>query len=124
MRALRGLRQPRLLPAWSPTQSSTSSMAAPDAPISPAETPRTGNDLESLLARIHQIADGTLKGGGPSADSPANAVASPTSKAASPANPNEIHARPSRSTPSIPSPEDEAAHWRPLEPQSLKSAGL
>src|SRR4051812_24904951 len=99
-------------------------MPTSDAPFSSTETPPGGNDLESLLARIHQIADGAVKPG-PGGGAPGTAAAPPSPvKSVRQSDPAEIHARPARSTPSLPSADEEGGHWRPLEPQSLKSAGL
>jgi hypothetical protein len=98
-------------------------MATSDAPASAVQTPPAGNDLESLLARIHQIADGAVKPAPPAAD-PGPTANAPVGKSVRLNDSNASQARPSRSTPSIPSPEEEAGHWRPLEPQSLKAGGL
>src|SRR5687768_4641519 len=84
-----------------------------------------GNDLESILARIHQIADkGTDQAGARGA----------TSAGPSPAEPPPVRksdpagaaaARAVRTTPSFDFTEEEAdGQWRPMEPQSLKAAGL
>jgi len=87
-----------------------------------------GNDLESLLARIHQIADsaGTSTRPAPAA-APATGSAPPPPavRLSDPNDPAAAAARAVRTTPSFDfSQEETDGQWRPLEPQSLKAAGL
>jgi hypothetical protein len=87
-------------------------------PISDAPaTSAAGNDLESILARIHQIADGQ-------APDPATSTAAPSAPAGVLPSDPDAAARAIRTTPSFAFAEEEGGQWRPLEPQSLKAAGL
>jgi hypothetical protein len=94
----------------------------------PPLVPGQANDLESILARIHQIADTELAnkaGQQPAAQSaPASPPASPSPRQS---DPNAAAAaRSIRTTPSFDfaNQEEEDAAWRPHEPQTLKAAGL
>ena len=91
-------------------------MPTSDAPAIPA----AGNDLESILARIHQIADGQAHAPSPSA---AAAPAPPANVRQSDPVDVAAAARAVRTTPSF-AAEEEGGPWRPLEPQSLKAAGI
>jgi hypothetical protein len=101
------------------TTDSSSSMA-------PA-LPGQGNDLESILARIHQIAEN--ESGQPRAksdDAPSGpAPGSPSVRLSDPGD-AAAAARAVRTTPSFSYSEvqEDDGQWRPLEPQSLKAAGL
>ena len=103
-------------------------MSSTDSPSTATANPSPaiqGNDLESILARIHQIADkGTgqagardaAPGGQAAADAPPVRKSDPAGAAA---------ARAVRTTPSFDFTEEEAdGQWRPMEPQTLKAAGL
>jgi hypothetical protein len=92
-------------------------MPTSDAPAAPA----AGNDLESILARIHQIADGQAP---PPSPNPAAASAPPASVRQSDPVDAAAAARAIRTTPTLASDEEETGQWRPLEPQSLKAAGI
>ena len=77
-----------------------------------------GNDLESLLARIHLIADsefGQPAGNGQPIQQSSEQHDSTT---------ETVAARSGRATTTVPQPDDENAQWRPLEPHTLKAAGL
>jgi hypothetical protein len=103
-------------------------MAIPNVSSSAATSPSSppqGNDLESLLARIHQIADTAGVAVKP------QAAAAPASSTPPPAvRPGDAEeaasaARAVRTTPSFNFADEESGgQWRPLEPQSLKAAGL
>ena len=94
---------------------------AEGAPASATRQPAsaTGNDLESLLARIHQLADSgfsqpatretVTNGGSPTLSVPADVDAA---------------ARSVRTTPVFDAPPEDDGQWRPNEPHTLKEAGI
>ncbi|HEX6962464.1 MAG TPA: AAA family ATPase [Lacipirellula sp.] len=83
-----------------------------------------GNDLESILARIHQIADSEMgQKRAPNAATPPPSEQPNSSVRQS--DPAAAAARSIRTTPTFNQPDEEGeAAWRPLEPQSLQAAGL
>jgi hypothetical protein len=95
---------------------------AETVPFAPQERAKAGspNDLEALLARIHQLAgsDGVAVTG--AASGRPNPPAATGSGAASPKSAGD--ARPGRAP--APAEFDEDEDWRPLEPQTLKEAGV
>jgi len=98
------------------SQASSTEAATGSAPPQAA----AGSDLESLLARIHKLADTDF---GPNA---AAAPASAGQPANSPAGLDAAAAaRAVRTTPPVPEATDEEnGQWRPLEPHTLKAAGI
>jgi len=79
--------------------------------------PGAPNDLESLLERIHQLA-GPEFGGAVPRQSPGRGTVPLSAEAAA------SQAQAARASLATPYAEEEAAEWRPLEPQTLKEAGL
>ncbi|MDC0934844.1 AAA family ATPase [Pirellulales bacterium] len=73
-----------------------------------------GNDLESLLARINQLAGGNAEG----------AAAEPAAGGADPASAQTPAARAASMVAPIALTETEDGEWKPLEPPTLESAGV
>ncbi len=90
-----------------------------------AAKPGAPGDLESLLQRIHQLA-GSDFADSPQAKGPAaGATQSGRATVPLPAGAVQSQAQAIRTTMAFPfAEEEEGAEWRPLEPQSLKEAGL
>ena len=106
-------------------------MSISESPVA-SDRPTPGgaaNDLESMLARIHQLAESTRVEGAPGAGGGEAAAARESGGAKTTVldPPVVAAARAIRTTP-IPasrgSDPDDAEPWRPLEPQSLKAAGV
>jgi hypothetical protein len=88
--------------------------------VKPAAKPETQNDLEFLLARINQLAGSEFTDSS-AAKGKSNGHGRPESAAPATANPAQVI----RTTTVNYAIEDEAnAEWRPIEPRSLKEAGL
>ncbi|HYO25362.1 MAG TPA: AAA family ATPase [Lacipirellulaceae bacterium] len=88
-------------------------------PFVPQAKGGTPNDLEALLERIHQLAGNETAG----AAAPAPAEPRKSTIPAAAAKP-AVDPRTPRSAPGLPAADERDEEWRPLEPLTLRDAGL